>query len=556
MLLPLAVCAFSLLVSGEVAMAAALAAQWWCMPAVVALAFGLQWGAPIALGFLSAALRDDTAQIVAPDGTDPVRRVMIYGAGQAGMAEARRLMQVPGISVIGFIDDNRDIRGLTAAGLPIHSGVEVGRVIRTSRVDHVVLALPALAERNRAYLEWRLDGLGCTVESVRPCRWATTVPGSVAATRQEPIGASGRRSLSGYRGDTVLVTGAGGTIGQTLCRQILTLAPARLVMLELNEEALYRIERDLLQIGGGLPPVEIVPVLGSVCDERLLDRLFAMHRIGTVLHAAAYKHVPMVESNPRAGLENNVMGTATLARKARDHGVGRFVLVSSDKAVRPEGVMGASKRLAECVIQDLANRSGGTIFSIVRFGNVLGSSGSVLPLFEEQIARGGPVTLTDPGATRYFMTIDNAVRLVLVASRMARGGEIHIFEMGHPVTIGQFARDMIAAAGLTVRDAERPDGDIEIVGIGLRPGEKMHEELTSGNRLHPTAQPGILLADEPQLSAQDISAALSELRDLIRAGCDAELRAAALRWARMTPCTSSRESAAAARPGILFGQCA
>merc|ERR1711969_177450 len=277
-----------------------------------------------------------------------------------------------------------------------------------------------------------------------------------------------------YAGRTVLVSGAGGSIGSELCRQVLACGPKRLVLYELSELALYQIEMELQLLaqeaaavsGAGTVP-EIVPVLGSVTDARLVRKTLGEQAVDVVLHAAAYKHVPMVEANPLAGLANNVLGTATLAREAQEAGVERFVLISSDKAVRPTNVMGASKRLAELVVQDLAARPGKTRFSMVRFGNVLGSSGSVIPLFEEQIARGGPVTLTDPKVTCYFMTVSEAARLVLLAGSFARGGDVFVLDMGDPVPIKKLARQMIEGAGYTVRDAKHPDGDIEIEITGL-----------------------------------------------------------------------------------------
>ena len=280
-----------------------------------------------------------------------------------------------------------------------------------------------------------------------------------------------------YAGRAVLISGAGGSIGSELCRQVLACRPAKLVLYELSELALYSVHQELEQLAEGTG-VDVVPVLGSVTDPRQVRKVLTDHAVQVVLHAAAYKHVPLVEANPLAGLANNVFGTQTLAREAAVLGVERFILISSDKAVRPTNVMGASKRLAELVVQDLATRYGDTIFAMVRFGNVLGSSGSVVPLFQDQISRGGPVTVTDIRVKRYFMTISEAVQLVLKAGSEARGGEVFVLDMGEPVPIMQLARQVIQRAGYTVRDAENPDGDIEIEVIGLRPGEKLEEELT------------------------------------------------------------------------------
>jgi len=332
-----------------------------------------------------------------------------------------------------------------------------------------------------------------------------------------------------YRGASVLVSGAGGSIGRELCRQILACEPARLVLLEISEFALYSV---LEEVRAASRQVEIIPVLGSVVDDLLVAGVLKRYEVGVVLHAAAYKHVPLVEDNPRAGLSNNTLGTAVLARAARSAGVGRFVLISSDKAVRPASLMGASKRLAEMVVQDLAVRPQRTIFSIVRFGNVLGSSGSVVPLFQDQIARGGPVTLTDPEATRYFMTITEASRLVLLAGEMATGGEIHALDMGAPIRIRDLARQMIAAAGRTLRNAENPEGDIEIVVTGLRPGEKLHEDLTSHAVVQATRHPKILRLCEQCPSEIEVAAMLHDLRAAISGGHDEDVIAVVARALR------------------------
>jgi FlaA1/EpsC-like NDP-sugar epimerase len=288
--------------------------------------------------------------------------------------------------------------------------------------------------------------------------------------------------------------------------------PRRLVLLEMSELALYTIDRELREIAEG-SAIEIVPVLGSTTDSRVTRAAMVEHAVEVVLHAAAYKHVPLVEANPIAGLYNNVIGTRILADAAMDAGVDRFVLISTDKAVRPCNVMGASKRMAELVIQDMAARSRRTRFSMVRFGNVLGSSGSVIPLFKEQIARGGPVTVTHEEVTRYFMTLSEAARLVLLAGSFpgANGCDVFVLDMGKPIRIRDLAEQMIEAAGLTVRDAANPGGDIEIVVTGLRPGEKLHEELLIGEGLLTTPHPKILRAREASLSEVEIAKALARL---------------------------------------------
>ena len=309
---------------------------------------------------------------------------------------------------------------------------------------------------------------------------------------------------------TILVTGAGGSIGSELCRQILQERPKRLLMLDHSEYGLYTLHRELEALcAANFPTVEVVPLLASVVNRPRLDWICATYRPHAVYHTAAYKHVPMVECNPSEGIVNNVIGTLNMAHAARDAQVASFVLVSTDKAVRPTNLMGASKRMAELVLQTLASEAkpGDTCFSMVRFGNVLGSSGSVVPLFRDQLSHGGPLTVTHPDVTRYFMTIPEAVQLVLQAAAMARGGEVFVLEMGEPVKILDLARRLVELSGLQVRDAANPDGDIELSFIGLRPGEKLYEELLIGNNPSPTDNPRIMKAHEefmpwPALRAQ------------------------------------------------------
>ncbi|NOX73837.1 MAG: polysaccharide biosynthesis protein, partial [Alphaproteobacteria bacterium] len=290
--------------------------------------------------------------------------------------------------------------------------------------------------------------------------------------------------------------------------------PRKILLFEQGEPALYCIDQELRALVGD-SQVEIVPVLGSVCDRALSLQVLARHKVDIILHAAAHKHVPLVEMNEVEGLRNNILGTRILAEAAQAQNVAHFVLISSDKAVRPTNVMGASKRLAELVIQDFASRSKFTRFSMVRFGNVLGSSGSVVPLFQEQIARGGPVTLTDRQVTRYFMTLIEAAQLVLLAGSFARGGDVFVLDMGKPVVIRDLARQMIHHAGYSVRDVKHPDGDIEIAITGLRPGEKLFEELLIGADMQTTPHPKILRAQEEQLSEIEVATMLKDLRVIV-----------------------------------------
>ncbi|RYY09717.1 MAG: polysaccharide biosynthesis protein, partial [Alphaproteobacteria bacterium] len=313
-------------------------------------------------------------------------------------------------------------------------------------------------------------------------------------------------------GQTVMVTGAGGSIGSELCRQLLAMAPARLLLVDSSEYALYAIHREL----GTDDPAIVVPLLGSVTDRVRIASILAAWRPAMVFHAAAYKHVPIVEHNVLQGIGNNVLGTLIVAEEARRHGVRDFVLVSTDKAVRPTNVMGASKRLAEMILQGFAtDASEGTCFSMVRFGNVLGSSGSVVPLFREQIRQGGPITLTDRKMTRYFMTIPEAANLVLQASTMARGGEVFVLDMGEPVRIYDLACNLVQLSGMSVRDEMRPNGDIAIVTVGLRPGEKLYEELLIGDNPVGTRHPRIMMANEPHMLLATLYPDLRRMEALI-----------------------------------------
>lgn len=468
----------------------------------------------------------------------PRCRVLIYGAGTTGMQLASALKTHEMIAPVAFADDNIALQGLTIAGLPVLKPTRIQEVAAERAIDRVLLAMPSLSLPKRTQIARRLEAMGLEVQALPSFaqligeealvdKLAPVLPGQLLGRAQ--LDQAILTDAAHFTGRSVLVSGAGGSIGAELCRQVLACKPARLVLYELSELALYSIEmelRDVARDGG----VQMVPVLGSVTDARLARKALTSHDIDVVLHAAAYKHVPMVEANPLAGLANNVLGTATLARAAQEAGVDRFILISSDKAVRPTNVMGASKRLAELVVQDLAERSDGTIFAMVRFGNVLGSSGSVIPLFQDQIARGGPVTVTHAEVTRYFMTLQEAVRLVLRASSFARGGEVFVLDMGSPVPIRNLARQVIEASGYTVRDAVTPEGDIEIVITGLRPGEKLHEELLIGEGFLTTAHEKIFTAREVCLSEIEVASALRSLREAVATADDAAARAVIARW--------------------------
>lgn len=515
--------AFAGLAVGRSALAATLAAAAYgavaAVPAIRVVQFGLMLFVLCAAA--RAAMRQTLLALVRAG--RPATRVLIYGAGSAGNQLAAALHGQAGIRAVAFVDDNPALHGLTVAGLRVHPSDRIAALARDLGVDRVLIAIPSAAPARIALLERQLRDLGLDAVAVpsiaRLAGQGATVAGLPAASllgrpRVEMAPPAGKAA---YAGQVVMVTGAGGSVGSELCRQVLAMGPARLILFEMCEYALYVIDRSLREAGAG---VEIVPILGSVTDARLLRDAMRTYRVEVVLHAAAYKHVPLVEANPVAGLANNVLGTGTLAEAAVDCGVRRFVLVSSDKAVRPANVMGATKRAAELLVQDIAARAPGTAFAMVRFGNVLGSSGSVVPVFRAQIARGGPVTLTHPEVTRYFMTMDEAARLVLLAGSYGVRGRCDVFvlDMGCPVRIRDLAEQMIAAAGYSLRDAANPDGDIEIVVTGLRPGEKLHEELLIGDGLLPTPHPRILRAAERGLTARHAAALLREARAAVATG--------------------------------------
>ncbi len=465
----------------------------------------------------------------------PRCRVIIYGAGTTGMQLAAALKSHDSIVPVAFVDDSRSLQSLTIAGLRVHAPERISVIAKKRQIDRVLLAMPSMSAPKQAQIARKLQALGIDVFAVPSFAQlagteaivdalAPITPGKLLGRKQvDPMVAEGSDA---YRGKVILVTGAGGSIGSEICRQLIEHGPSRIVLMEISEAALYAIDRELRD-DSRLKDIEIIPVLGSVTDSRIARAVMTGNGVQVAIHAAAYKHVPLVESNPVAGMMNNVLGTRVLADAAEAAGVERFIFISTDKAVRPTNMMGASKRLAEMVVQDMAKRSRKTVFSMVRFGNVLGSSGSVVPLFNEQIARGGPVTVTDPEVTRFFMTISEAVRLVLLAGSFthpgaSRGGDVFVLDMGKPMKIIDLARKMIEVSGYTVRDAENPEGDIDIQIIGLRPGEKLHEELLIGEGLLTTPHSKILRAHENSLSELDMAIALQDLgRAVMRADGDA-----------------------------------
>lgn len=466
-------------------------------------------------------------------------RALIYGAGSAGRQLASAMANSQEVRVVGFLDDDPQLHGQILNGVRIHGPTKLDALIDDLRVTDVLLALPSISRQRRVEI----------LEALKPLRVAVrTLPGlsdiamgrvTLADIREldiddllgrSPVKPNGLLMNMNNRTKTVLVTGAGGSIGSELCRQLITTGPTQLLLVEANEHALYQVHRDLVLLlneGSDLPAdqsnIEVVPLLASVCDQTRMEEIMATWRPHTVYHAAAYKHVPLVEHNPAEGVHNNVWGTRICAEAAMRNGVHHFVLVSTDKAVRPTNIMGATKRLSEMVLQaystiNPANLSKGgaapatrTVYTMVRFGNVLGSSGSVVPLFREQIRAGGPLTITHPEITRYFMTIPEAAQLVIQAGAMGTGGDVFVLDMGQPVRIIDLARRMVELSGLTVKDELNPTGDLEFKITGLRPGEKLYEELLIGDNPITTQHPRIMKAQEQFLPWATLEAKLNTL---------------------------------------------
>jgi len=448
-------------------------------------------------------------------------RTLIYGAGSAGRQLAAAIHDSDGMRVAGFLDDHPDLHGRSIGKLPILDPAEIEETISRLGIQNVFLAIPSATRTRRNEILGRLRLLGVNVRTLP--NLLDIASGSVTVNDlrelsiddllgRDPVPPDSERMQAIISGKTVLVTGAGGSIGSELCRQILAFNPACLLLFELSEYNLYSINRELRGIA---PEAAIVPLLGSVADDARVREVLRTWHPHVVFHAAAYKHVPLVERNVLEGIRNNIIGTLVTAEAARDAGVAKFVLVSTDKAVRPTNSMGATKRLAEMVLQGLQSTAAGTCFCMVRFGNVLGSSGSVVPLFREQIRTGGPVTVTDPAMTRYFMTIPEAAQLVVQAGAMARGGEVFVLDMGEPVRIIDLARNMIELSGMSVRDADNQSGDIELKIVGLRPGEKLFEELLIGDSPRPTDHPRIMMASEKHAEWHFLRNALATLIRLI-----------------------------------------
>jgi FlaA1/EpsC-like NDP-sugar epimerase len=451
----------------------------------------------------------------------PIARVAIYGAGNSGARVSSVLLAGSDFDPVAFIDDKKSLQGSSINGIRVYGSDSLPTLVRQYRIDRILLAMPSGTRRRRREILAQLEPLGVHVQSLP--NLSDLISGKAQINElcdvdvgdllgRDPVPPKPKLFGSCIRAKCVLVTGAGGSIGSELCRQIIRLAPSRLVLFEMSEIALYNIERELEEVAASEHlEVEIVPLLGNAHHRHRVREVLSAFAVQTVYHAAAYKHVPIVEYNVVEGIHNNVISTWYTAEAALDTGVETFVLISTDKAVNPANVMGATKRMAELVLQALQERTTHTRFCLVRFGNVLASSGSVVPLFQEQIRRGGPVTVTHPDVIRYFMTIPEAAQLVIQAGSMAKGGDVFVLDMGRPVRIDDLARRMVNLMGLTVRDSHNPEGDIEIEYTGLRTAEKLFEELLIGTNVMGTDHPMIMRAMEHRLSWPRMEQVLNEL---------------------------------------------
>ena len=476
----------------------------------------------LAWRLIGGALLNIAVRDISPN----VTQVAIYGAGRAGVALAEAMEKDDTMNVACFVDDNSHLHNRTLHGVKVRSYAALRDLAARGRLGLVVLAMPSASPARRAAIINALAELEVRVETAPTLEEIISGWRRVSDIRavspeellsREPVEPDMALLERELRGRTVLITGGGGSIGSALCRAIIAHAPAKLVIYEMSEFALYSAERELRELidaRGGR--IQLVCLLGSVLDKPAVARAFEAHRPDIVYHAAAYKHVPLVELNPIAGADNNIFGTLNVALAAQRNGAAKFVLISTDKAVRPANVMGAAKRVAEKLVQALGKNAGGPSYAIVRFGNVLDSAGSAVPLFREQIRNGGPVTVTDPGMVRYFMTIPEAADLVIQAGAMATGdGDLFHLDMGDPVNVADLARKLIRLSGFSVREPGIGGGDIEIRFIGLRPGEKLFEELLVDGASTPTGHPRIFRADAGVMQWRDLEPYLEQLSQIV-----------------------------------------
>lgn len=492
----------------------------------------------------------------------PLKPTFIYGAGHMGIELLANVRRARDRDVIGFVDSSPTLWRQYVHGVKVFDPNRLPRLIEREGICEVLVAIPDRRERRDVLRQ--LEPLPVVVKVLPAYADIDTGHASINDLRdvevgdllgRDPVRPNSELMTRNTRGKSILVTGAGGSIGSELVRQVVSQQPRLLVLFDISEPALYKIELEvneaLSKLAAPAKRPIIKSVLGSVLDAKLVSDVIEQNAIETIYHAAAYKHVPIVEHNPIAGLDNNVFGTRIVAECARNAGVERFVLISTDKAVRPTNTMGASKRLAELVLQAMASDQNGTVFTVVRFGNVLDSSGSVVPRFRQQIRAGGPITVTHPEVTRYFMSIPEAAELVIQAGAMAKGGEVFVLQMGDPVRIDDLARLMVRLSNLEVRDASNPDGDIAITYTGLRPGEKLYEELLIGAHTEATEHQRIFKSDEPFLTPSELKVELDQLRKAMD-GRDMSMTRAVLlrtvegyRYTPATPAMGDRQEGAA-----------
>ena len=515
----------------------AAVAAFFHVPEMSRAVFVIYWGSAIlyvlASRFIARGILLRTSNF-APD----AQRVAIYGAGKAGSMLANALLAGQEYRPVAFIDDKKELQNVQIGGIRVYAPDALPQLIAKKQIKEILLAMPSTSKAQQKRILDMLEPLKVRTRVTPPL--ASLISGHLDERNlreieledllgRDPVPPDMRLIARCISGKTVLVTGAGGSIGSELCRQILRLQPQRLILLEMSEYALYLIKQELKEQKNILGlSTELIPLLGSVLEEEKCQRILQTFAVETVYHAAAYKHVPLVEHNPIEGIRNNAFGTRAIAQAAMKAGVSCFVLISTDKAVRPTNVMGASKRLAELILQAFARQQSHTRFCMVRFGNVLGSSGSVVPLFRKQIAEGGPITVTHPEMTRYFMTIPEAAQLVLQAGAMGEGGDVFLLDMGEPVKILDLAKRMVHLSGLAVKNEEFESG-IEITHVGLRPGEKLYEELLIGDDVEGTEHPLIMRAQENEIAWPQLSEILQKLESACNRFAHEEVRALLLR---------------------------
>ena len=454
------------------------------------------------------------------------KNVLIYGAGSAGVQLESALKYHPNFRVIGFIDKNKLLQGSYISGKKVFSSKDLPRLIDKKRISEILIAIPSLSRRKRFQLLQKLKEHPVIIKSIPSLSDLTDGNVSISDLKKVNIEDLLQREVRKPITDliskdihekVILVTGAGGSIGSEICRQIMKLKPKKLILFDISEHAIYQIERQILDHA----TCELISIIGNVTNQPRLSSIISENKVDTVYHAAAYKHVPMVEKNFMAGVRCNIFGTLSCIQASVENNVKSFVFISTDKAVRPTNIMGATKRFAELILQAVAKEKIGqeqnlTRISMVRFGNVLGSSGSVVPLFREQIEKGGPVTVTDPNIIRYFMTITEAAQLVIQAGSMGKVGDIFVLDMGEQVHVLDLAKDMIRLSGMTIADENNPDGDIEIIFTGLRPGEKLYEELLIDDKAEKTQHEKIQLVKDKGLTWGNVSTYLDRLENAIR----------------------------------------